>query len=219
MNNAQLILITFLCTCVSHATASFLHPTGFPNTSNDTTFTERRDNAATGYHPYANRSAYQTISIETEEQYMIRRAEYERQSNLTTMTPAQYCDAYPLDAERCPQSPGLYESVVAIGNRPATTADQEQPHTPTSTLPPSDTNNRTRSYTTCDDSTRTNTDRTYYPHPWFPNRHSRWHQRRWAHRYCQPTHPQWALHVTATQQNIFKQNINLGSIRDIRPRI
>ncbi len=136
MNNARLILITFLCTCVSHATASFLFQTGFPNTSNDTTFTERRDNAAIGYLPYANRSAYQTISIETEEQYMIRRAEYERQSNLTTMTPAQYCDAYPLDAERCPQSPGLYESVVAIGNRPATTAGQEQPHTPTSTLPP-----------------------------------------------------------------------------------
>ena len=100
--------------------ASLLQPASFPTTSMDTTFVERRDNAATGYKPFSGRSAYQPIIIESEEKYMTRRAESIRQNDLASMTNAQYCAKYPLDTTKCPQTPGLYESVAAIGDRPST---------------------------------------------------------------------------------------------------
>lgn len=101
--------------------ASLLQPVQFPTVSSDATFVERRDNAAAGYKPFAGRSAYQPIIIESEEKYMTRRAESIRQNDLATMTNTQYCATYPLDAERCPQTPGQYEAAVAIGDRPTAT--------------------------------------------------------------------------------------------------
>ena len=101
--------------------ASLLQPVSFPTTSMDAGFVERRDNAAAGYKPFTGRSAYQPIVIESEEKYMLRRAESVRQNDLITMTNAQYCEKYPLDATNCPQTPGAYESAVAIGNRPTAT--------------------------------------------------------------------------------------------------
>lgn len=102
--------------------ASLLQPVQFPTVSSDATFVERRDNAAAGYKPFAGRSAYQPIIIESEEKYMTRRAESIRQNDLATMTNTQYCATYPLDAKRCPQTPGQYEAAVAIGDRPTITS-------------------------------------------------------------------------------------------------
>lgn len=101
---------------------SLLQPASFPTTSMDATFVERRDNAAAGYKPFAGRSAYQPIIIESEEKYMTRRAESVRKNDFATMKPTQYCDKYPLDATRCEQKPGAYESAVAIGDRPSSTS-------------------------------------------------------------------------------------------------
>lgn len=101
--------------------ASLLQPMSFPTTYMDASFVERRNNAAAGYKPFAGRSAYHPIIIESEEQYMLRHAESVRQNDIATMTNAQYCEKYPLDATKCPQTPGLYESVVAIGDRSTAT--------------------------------------------------------------------------------------------------
>ena len=102
--------------------ASLLQPVQFPTVSSDATFVERRDNAAAGYKPFAGRSAYQPIIIESEEKYMTRRAESIRQNDLATMTNTQYCATYPLDATHCPQTPGQYEAAIAIGDRPTITS-------------------------------------------------------------------------------------------------
>ncbi len=116
--------------------ASLLQPASFPTTSMDASFVERRDNAAAGYKPFAGRSAYQPIIIESEEKYMTRRAESVRQNDIATMTNTQYCEKYPLDATKCPQTPGAYEAAIAIGNRPSTTA-------PGATLLPTETTGTT----------------------------------------------------------------------------
>ena len=122
MNKRNAMIFALLMSTPCAFGASLLQPASFPTTSMDSTFVERRDNAAAGYKPFAGRSAYQPIVIESEEKYMTRRAESIRQNDLASMTNAQYCAKYPLDTTKCPQTPGLYESVVAIGDRPTTTS-------------------------------------------------------------------------------------------------
>ncbi len=120
MNKRNAMIFALLMSTPCAFGASLLQPESFPTTSMDSTFIERRDNAAAGYKPFSGRSAYQPIIIESEEKYMLRRAESIRQNDLTSMTNTQYCAKYPLDTTKCPQTPGLYESVVAIGDRPST---------------------------------------------------------------------------------------------------
>ena len=120
MNKRNAMIFALLMSTPCAFGASLLQPASFPTTSMDSTFIERRDNAAAGYKPFSGRSAYQPIIIESEEKYMLRRADSIRQNDLASMTNAQYCAKYPLDTTKCPQTPGLYESVVAIGNRPST---------------------------------------------------------------------------------------------------
>lgn len=124
---------------ISNATSSFLQPTGFPKTSADASFTTRTENAAAGYAPYAGHSAYQTLKIETEEQYidrMVKSAEAQSQRDLATLSRAEYCNLYPLDDQYCPQAPGLTESIIAIGNRPSVTQQQSpQPQQQRPTYP------------------------------------------------------------------------------------
>lgn len=114
-------------------------PQVFPTTMADTSFTVRTENAAQGYQPFANRSAYQTIQIESEEAYlnrMIRREELQSQRDAQTMSREQYCDKYPLDDKLCPQTPGLEESIIAIGNRKPSQQPTAQPSsTPGATTP------------------------------------------------------------------------------------
>lgn len=118
MNRAQIFFIVLFIMSNAHAAQSFLRPTSFPTTSMDASFVERRDSAAAGYKPFAGRSAYQPIVIESEEKYMLRHAESIRQNDISTMTNTQYCAKYPLDATRCPQTPGAVDATIAIGDRP-----------------------------------------------------------------------------------------------------
>lgn len=121
--------------------ASLLQPASFPTTSMDATFIERRDSAAAGYKPFTNRSAYQPVIIESEQKYMLRHAESVRKSDLASMTNTQYCAKYPLDATRCPQTPGAVDATIAIGDRPSvpTTTPTTTTPTPTPTTTPTPT--------------------------------------------------------------------------------
>lgn len=102
--------------------ASLLTADSFPKTAADATFTARTENAAAGYEPFKDASAYDPLILEAEEK------EYERQINrmnaiadqdAMTMTPAEYCNKYPTDALRCTQTPTTFADVVAIADAPA----------------------------------------------------------------------------------------------------
>ncbi len=126
-------IIASLITFPAMAANSFLRPTSFPTTSNDASFIDRTQNATTGYKPYAGRSAYQTIKIESEEEYinrLVSSSESQRIRDEQTLTAAQYCTQYPLDDTRCPQAPGLTESIIAIGNRPTVSSTTVAPAKP-----------------------------------------------------------------------------------------
>lgn len=138
MNKRFCLFFAFFMLCnfitVANGYASFLQPTTFPKTAADASFTERMENAAQGYAPYAGHSAYQTLKLETEEQYinrMVKSAERQSQIDAQTLSRAEYCNLYPLDEQLCPQAPGLEESIIAIGNRP----QPSQPSKPSTTQP------------------------------------------------------------------------------------
>lgn len=104
--------------------ASLLTAGSFPKTAADATFTARTENAAAGYEPFKDASAYDPLILEAEEK------EYERQINrmnaiadqdAMTMTPAEYCNKYPTDTLRCTQTPTTFADVVAIADAPAQT--------------------------------------------------------------------------------------------------
>lgn len=98
----------------------------FQQTASDATFKERTENASQGYTPYANKSAFTQITVESEEAYinrMIDLAEHQRQTDLTTMSLDEYCKKYS-DSERCPHE--TIEELTAIDKRP-----QQQTRTPT----------------------------------------------------------------------------------------
>ena len=139
INKTTLFTIFIGLYCITaHAANSLLQPMSFPATAADTTFVERRNSATTGYAPYANRSAYQTLAIESQEEYisrMVNTAETQRQKDIKTLTNKQYCDLYPLDAEHCPQTPNLESEIIATGNRP-TPKPTEQPPQPTTPITP-----------------------------------------------------------------------------------
>lgn len=101
------------------ASASFIKPMSFPKTSNDAAFTTQVKNKAVGYEPFRGKSAYQTLKIETQEEYiarMVSTAEYESQHDLSSMTISEYCDKYPLDDKYCPQTPELFDQIASIGD-------------------------------------------------------------------------------------------------------
>lgn len=100
--------------------ASLLQPVSFPQTATDTTMVDRMENKRIGYEPFKDKSAYTTITLETEEQALQRQLdslERQRQVDKAVMSKAEFCDKYPLD-DSCPQHPGLEEEIFAIGNRP-----------------------------------------------------------------------------------------------------
>lgn len=123
-------LITILTTVLFSAPtfgASLLTGESFPKTIADTSFVDRMENATAGYEPYGDASAYDPLSLETEEK------EYERQMNrlqaiadrdAQTMSPTAYCDKYPTDSERCPQNSSTFQNTENIGNatQPTTVA-------------------------------------------------------------------------------------------------
>lgn len=115
----SLFALVLVLTCGLTANASFLHPTGFPKTVNDASFVTQKQNKTTGYEPFRGKSAYKTLKIETQEEYisrMVATAENENQQDLASMTISEYCNKYPLDDSRCPQTPELFDQIASIGN-------------------------------------------------------------------------------------------------------
>ncbi len=58
-----------------------LERAAFPETYADLSFTERMQNATAGYEPYKGVSAYKTIKIESEEDYLARQKKREQRQN------------------------------------------------------------------------------------------------------------------------------------------
>ncbi len=59
-------------------TAPHLERAAFPTTYADLSYSERMENAAAGYQPFAGTSAYKPIEIESEKDYLTRQAELAR---------------------------------------------------------------------------------------------------------------------------------------------
>ncbi|MDO4423383.1 MAG: hypothetical protein Q4C08_01125 [Pseudomonadota bacterium] len=79
----------------------------FPTTYADLSFSERMANAKEGYEPFKDSSAFKTISVETEQEYLARRQEvlalknkYQQMRDSYELTPEEYCKKYP-EHERC----------------------------------------------------------------------------------------------------------------------
>lgn len=137
MKTRNLLSLLFAIIATDATALSLLKPVAFPASKSDTTFVDRMEAKSDGYAPYAGTSAYKTMAIESEEAYLTRlvsRAEAQRQSDQATMSDAQYCDKYPTDDKKCPQTPGLTESLVAIGND-SSTPTPAQPTRPATTMP------------------------------------------------------------------------------------
>lgn len=133
----SLSILIFVMT-MGLANASFLQPVSFPKTANDASFITQTNNKATGYEPFRGKSAYRTLKIESQEEYiarMVAAAEAESQHDLATMTIAEYCDKYPLDAKYCRQTPDLFDQIAAIGNQ-QTPSQPTVPTTPTQPTTP-----------------------------------------------------------------------------------
>ena len=87
-------------------TKSFLTVASFPKTISDATFVERVENAAAGYEPYFNRSAFADMTIDEQDELetMAYRAEATRQSTYANASRQIYCHLYPDDGRDCPDT-------------------------------------------------------------------------------------------------------------------
>lgn len=67
----------------------------FPTTAADLSFSERMENASSGYAPYAGKSAYEQLkNIESEEEYIARMREMDK----LKLSPADFCKKWPSDS-------------------------------------------------------------------------------------------------------------------------
>ena len=80
---------------------SFLTMASFPTTAADAGFIARMENKRDDYLPYFNRSAFQDLPIDEQEEleYMARRAERNRLAFYGTHTLTEYCENYPTTTE------------------------------------------------------------------------------------------------------------------------
>ncbi len=119
------ILLFYILMTPVHCVASFLQPVSFPKTVTETTtFTERMENERVGFMPYKDKRAYDTLKIQTEQEYldsMVKIANAKYKQDLANMSITEYCAKYPLDAERCPQTMGQEAAIIASANRPTQT--------------------------------------------------------------------------------------------------
>ena len=93
----------------------------YPKTIADVPREVRIENEKIGYAPYANTSAYVPIELESEEEAMerhIARLEAIAKLDAINMSHDDYCEKYPTDEEKCVQTPGLEEQIIAIGSAP-----------------------------------------------------------------------------------------------------
>jgi len=82
---------------------SFLSATSFPTTVADASFVARMENKREDYLPYFNRSAFQNLSLDEQDELerMARRAERDRINFRDTHARPEYCENYPM-APDCP---------------------------------------------------------------------------------------------------------------------
>lgn len=116
------------------AGSEHLTATAFPTTINDVSFENRMENLAAGYAPYKDARAYNGIKVESPEEALARQInilEQQRQLDVLQMSHEEYCDKYPLDAQNCPQTPGLYEQIANMGNATSQTTTQDTPQSNT----------------------------------------------------------------------------------------
>ncbi|MBQ8293888.1 MAG: hypothetical protein IJX89_00690 [Alphaproteobacteria bacterium] len=88
--------------------------TAFPATYADLSFSERMENASAGYEPYAGTSAYKTMKIETEEQYLTRQKNLQRLRDEAALSQEEFCKKYP-DAEKCKDTKSGKETETKTG--------------------------------------------------------------------------------------------------------
>lgn len=69
--------------------------TEFPPIYADLSFSERMENAKTGYEPYKDASAYKEIKVESEENYLKRQQELARAKDRMNLTMEEFCKKYP----------------------------------------------------------------------------------------------------------------------------
>lgn len=62
-------------------TPKLVRTTEFPTTYADLSFTERMENAATGYEPFKDARAYKEIEVESQEDYLTRQEKIKRRQN------------------------------------------------------------------------------------------------------------------------------------------
>ena len=110
----------------------------FPKTIDDISFGDRMALRTAGYEPFQNMQVYRDLVVEGEEHFIERQLallEMGRKSDAETLSNAEYCAKYPLDATRCTQTPGTAEAVLATGDYsvPPSSATPGQPTQPTQT--------------------------------------------------------------------------------------
>ena len=106
--------------------------TAFPTSVADLSREDKRALLTAGYEPYRDMKPYTEFIVEGEEQFLERQmalAEHEREEDLETMSPEEYCENNPWDEEVCPQIPGMVEELVAIGDAPLDYAPDQTSYT------------------------------------------------------------------------------------------
>lgn len=73
--------------------------TEFPTTYADLPFSERMENAKTGYEPFKGTSAYKEIKVEDEDIYLKRQQELVRAKDRMNLPPEEFCKKYPNESE------------------------------------------------------------------------------------------------------------------------
>ena len=71
--------------------------TEFPTTYADLSFSERMENAKTGYEPYKDSRAFKEIKVESEKDYLKRQQELARAKDRMNLTMEEFCKKYPAD--------------------------------------------------------------------------------------------------------------------------
>ena len=102
----------------------WLEATGFGKTIDDIGFADRIAVLSEGYEPFKDLSAYRGLVVEGEEEFVERQLallHIEQQNDAQTLSVAEYCAKYPLDAARCKQDVNTLQNVVNIGSRPQQT--------------------------------------------------------------------------------------------------
>lgn len=107
-----------------------IYANAFPTTYADISFSERMGNAQAGYEPFKDTSAYTTLKIETEKEYITRQQDIERLKNPPTETS---------NTNSQPQSSQTTKQTTTSTQQPQTTQPPQPKETPSEDTPSEDT--------------------------------------------------------------------------------